>query len=147
MQKIYVASDHAGFQLKQEFLKNFETQEFNIEFVDCGPQNEERVDYPDYADLVCTNISADGSTLGLLICGSGQGMAMRANKYPNLRAALCWNTDSATLSKEHNKAQVLCLGARFMNYGEAESILKAFLKADFQEGRHTQRVEKISKPL
>lgn len=147
MQKIYVASDHAGFEMKQSFLKNFATKEFNIEFIDCGPQTEDRVDYPDFADLVCTNISAEDSDLGLLICGSGQGMAMRANKYPHLRAALCWNKDSATLSKEHNKAQVLCLGSRFLNYGEAEAIFKAFLKAEFQKGRHTQRVEKISKPL
>lgn len=147
MQKIYVASDHAGFKLKEDFLSKFKASDYNLVFIDCGPENDERVDYPDFADIVCTNMSADDTALGLLICGSGQGMAMRANKYPNLRAALCWNEDSAILSKEHNKAQVLCLGSRFLSYEEAESIFKAFLKAEFQEGRHTQRVKKISKPL
>lgn len=141
-QKIYIASDHAGFELKQKLISQFA----NLPWQDLGPSSTSSVDYPDYADKVCHKVMNDNTSMGFLICGSGQGMAMRANKYSNIRAALCWNTESATLSREHNAANVLCVGARLVAENDIFEIVRAFFATEFQGGRHQTRVDKLSKP-
>jgi ribose 5-phosphate isomerase B len=137
--KLLIASDHAGFAMKQK-IKSLAS---DIEWIDLGPESEDRVDYPDYADKVCKKIISEGGQ-GVLICGSGQGMAMRANKYKEIRAALCWSEEISKLAKAHNDANVLCLAGRFLPPEEAKKILDAFLKTEFEGGRHTARVEKVS---
>lgn len=142
--KIFIASDHAGFSIKQKVV-DYLSKKYSV--VDLGPVNEDRTDYPDYADKVIGEIKKDlTNSMGILICGSGQGMAMRANKYPFIRAALCWNEESAKLSRQHNDANVLCLGARILDEKVLFSTLEAFLNASFEGGRHADRVKKISKP-
>lgn len=146
MKTVYVASDHAGFELKQFILKNFSLDGFILK--DFGPSTSDRVDYPDFADEVCEAVSRSSTdSSGLLICGSGQGMAIRANKYGPIRAALCWNEEIVQLSRGHNNANVLCLGSRFVSHHEALEFLKLFLTTPFQGGRHAIRVEKIHQPL
>lgn len=137
--KIFVASDHAGVGLKTrilEFLKE--------KGEDLGPQNTESVDYPDYADRVCFAVTASPENFGVLICGSGQGMSMRANKHKQVRAALCWSEEVAQLSRQHNNANVLCLGARVTDEDLALKIVEVFLATDFEGGRHQRRVDKLS---
>ncbi len=142
--KIYIASDHAGFLTKQKVVEFLKKQN---DVVDIGPQNEDRTDYPDYADKVVLELKKDSSAMGILVCGSGQGMAMRANKYSFIRAALCWNEESAKLSRAHNDANVLCLGARLLPENELFSAIKAFLATTFEGGRHADRVQKLNHPV
>jgi len=142
--KILIASDHAGFELK-EYLKKKLTQYF---FEDLGPSSESRVDYPDFAKKVCEKIKPEDTNqnptqFGVLICGSGQGMAMTANKYPHIRAALCWDHTTARLSREHNNANILCLGGRLIPFSLACEIFEIFMKTEFAKGRHSDRVKKI----
>ncbi|RME14425.1 MAG: ribose 5-phosphate isomerase B [Bdellovibrio sp.] len=140
---LYIASDHAGFALKT-FLINH----VNYEWEDLGTHSEERVDYPDYADLVAQKVSkAPETTKGVLICGSGQGMAIRANRWPFVRAALCYNEEVAKLARAHNNANILCLGGRLLKPEEAVNILDTFLQTPFEGGRHQRRVEKLSAPI
>ncbi len=145
--KIFVASDHAGFELKSELvarLKSF--GELDIKTHDLGPMNADRVDYPDYAKKTVEAVlhpEVGSRTFGLLICGSGQGMAMSANRHKGIRAALAWNEESAKLSRAHNDANVLCLGARLIPAELAWRILLSFLKEDFEGGRHVGRLEKF----
>lgn len=153
--KILIGSDHAGFDLKTKLV--ILLPEF--EWADQGCFSLESVDYPDFADKVCREVSRaeennnkenkfdslDAAVLGLLICGSGQGMAMRANKYPHIRAALCWTTEVASLSREHNNANVLCLASRFTDVEAAAAMIKVFYKTAFVGGRHQKRVEKLSR--
>lgn len=141
--KIYIAADHAGFELKAHLISHF--PELKIE--DLGTFDSSRVDYPDYADRVAQKIVADPSAMGILVCGSGQGVAMRANRYSGIRAALCWNEEVAEVARAHNDANVLCLGARFISAPLAESILKKFLNTQFEGGRHQGRVEKLSRAI
>lgn len=141
VKKIYIAADHAGYDLKQHLLSKF--AELKIE--DLGTHNPDRVDYPDYADRVATKIESDPQAVGVLVCGSGQGMAIRANRYPKVRAALCWNDETAQLSRQHNNANVLCLGSRFVSPDSAETILENFLNSEFDGGRHTGRVDKLGR--
>lgn len=148
-QKILVASDHAGFEMKRWILAQVHLQPAlrNYEWVDLGPSNDDRVDYPDFADKVSRQVILDqNKSLGLLICGSGQGMAMRANKYSEIRAALVWDQTTAALAKEHNDANVLCVGGRLLPQGLILEILETFLNAQFQGGRHATRVEKLGRP-
>ena len=137
--KLFIASDHGGFLLKTELLKRFP----DLPWEDLGPSSDDRVDYPDFADLVASKVN-DGAR-GVLVCGSGQGMAMRANKYPGVRAALCWSVEVAELARGHNNCNLLCLGERVMDWDECEKILKVFLEKEFEGGRHEDRVAKISK--
>ena len=141
---VFLASDHAGFNVKE--LCSKELKSLGLEVKDLGPETDDRVDYPDFADKVCQEV-INNSARGLLICGSGQGMSMRANKYSQIRAALCWNQQSAELSRQHNNANVLCIGARLLTEETIISILKAFFNTEFEGGRHQARVEKISSPL
>lgn len=148
--RIYIASDHAGFNLKAQvviYLKSFPS----IEVEDLGPFDQESVDYPDFANRLCKHIPLTNqlfkpSRIGILICGSGQGMSMRANKFSHIRAALCWNVEIAKLAREHNDANVLCLGANFTPPAESLNIVQTFIKTSFAQGRHLRRVVKVSKP-
>lgn len=143
--KILIASDHAGFSVKQAVIDQLKK---SYTVVDLGPENEERTDYPDFADKVIVELEKDlQNYVGILICGSGQGMAMRANKYPFVRAALCWNQESAQLSRQHNDANVLCLGARLLDLKTLLATVDVFLTTSFEGGRHGDRVKKISAPF
>lgn len=141
--RIPIASDHAGVDLKNALIKALP----EIQFEDLGPADNASVDYPDYADRVGRLVNAEPSRRGVLICGSGQGMAMRANKYPQVRAALVWNDDVTKLSRTHNDANVLCLAARFHSLDEAKRWIKIFIDTSFEGGRHAGRVAKIGQEL
>ena len=143
--KYFIASDHAGLDLKK-FIVDFFVKK-NIEIVDLGPFSKDRVDYPDFASKVCENVIATENSNGILICGTGIGMSMMANKYNGIRAALCTDAYSAGITKEHNNANVLCIGERVTGLGVVESILEAWLSHSFEGGRHQQRVEKIDNLL
>lgn len=143
MSSILISSDHAGFELKGQLIQSFSTWSWK----DMGPSSTSSVDYPDYADLVASYINQNPHEKAVLICGSGQGMCIRANKYPNVRAALCYNEDITVLSRQHNNANILCLGARGMSLDLAQRIVKIFFETPFEGGRHAQRVDKISAPL
>lgn len=155
MTKIFIASDHAGTERKKEIIqwleqaiqKSIVSTKFEIK--DLGPSDTQSVDYPDYANKVCNSISpsTDETSVGILICGSGQGMAMRANKFAHIRAALCWNEESAILSREHNDANVLCFGSRMLTLEMSQKVITAFLQTSFAGGRHSLRVAKISSPV
>ncbi|MEE6249831.1 MAG: ribose 5-phosphate isomerase B [Bdellovibrionota bacterium] len=143
MQKLFIASDHAGFDLKEKIKSYF----LNIEWIDLGTKSADSVDYPDFADALAKELSEDGNDRAILICGSGQGMAIRANKYPHIRAALCYNNEITELSRLHNDANVLCLGSRFCELDAATQMVKIFLNTDFEGGRHQRRVDKLSKAV
>jgi len=146
--KILIASDHAGFELKQKFVERYKKMGQGLyEIVDLGPATNDRTDYPDYADKLVIAGRSEKNVMGVLICGSGQGMAIRANKYPEIRAALCWNEESAKLSRQHNDANVLCLGSRLVEEAMAFRIFELFTTTPFEGGRHADRVKKISAPL
>ncbi len=145
--KIYIASDHAGFELKQKFVERFSKMGHGkYEIHDLGPATDARTDYPDHANNVVKAVQAGGHVMGVLICGSGQGMAMRANKFSAIRAALCWNEESAALSRQHNDANVLCLGSRLVSEEMAYRVFEIFTTTAFEGGRHADRVKKISLP-
>lgn len=153
MKQVFFASDHAGLALKMAMLESIKTIGIK-DFKDLGTFKDESVDYPDYADAVIKELLKTDSprqlgenAIGILICGSGQGMAIRANRHPHVRAALCWNEEVAKLSREHNNANVLCLPGRLISAQEAMRILDVFVITKFAEGRHTTRVEKIDAPL
>ncbi|MCK5023688.1 MAG: ribose 5-phosphate isomerase B [Candidatus Aenigmarchaeota archaeon] len=139
--KIAIGSDHAGFELKEK-IKEFLDKE-GYKFDDMGPDSAESVDYPDYAKKVAESVLG-GHEFGILICGSGIGMSMAANKFPGVRAALCLSPELAKAGREHNNANVLCLGARFIDEKTALSTVKTFLKTEFtKEERHVRRVKKM----
>lgn len=139
-QSVAIGGDHAGFELK-EWLLN---QGFpSVEFVDSGCHSADSVDYPDFAHLVASSVSTGKSSLGILICGSANGVAMTANKYQNIRAAICWTSEIATLARAHNDANILCLPARFITKDVAKEIVEAFLSEPFEGGRHQRRVAKM----
>ena len=140
--KYYIAADHAGIDIKAYVKELFEERGHTVE--DLGPFSKDRVDYPDYAAKVCKKVLEEQGTMGILICGSGLGMSMAANKFDGIRAALCHNEYSARMARKHNDANVICLGERVSGEGMIEAIIKAWDKAEFEEGRHTQRVEKIN---
>ena len=140
--KYFIGADHAGIDIKDYVKELFE--ERGHEVIDLGPFSKDRVDYPDYAAKVCKKVLEEQGTMGILICGSGLGMSMAANKFDGIRAALCHNEYSARMARKHNDANVICLGERVSGEGMIEAIIKAWDKAEFEEGRHTQRVEKIN---
>src|SRR5258706_13423630 len=139
--KIAIASDHAGFEEKER-LKPLLT-ELGIQFRDLGPGSQASVDYPDYARKVGDEVASGHVEQGLLVCGSGTGMAIAANKVPGVRAAVAWNEETARLAREHNDANVLALGARTTPAEELPGIVRAWFNANFDSGRHARRVEKI----
>ncbi len=140
MRKIYVGSDHAGFNLK-DWIKTIIKKEGEI--VDVGCNSEERCDYPDFAHEVAKGVLKEKGALGILICGSGNGIAIAANKHKGIRAAICWEGELAKLAREHNNANILVLPARFIENGEAKKCVELFLTTDFEGGRHEERVNKI----
>ena len=139
--KIAIASDHAGYEEKER-LKPL-LNELGIQYEDLGTFSEESVDYPDYARKVGEEVAQGHVDQGLLVCGSGTGMAIAANKVPGVRAAVAWNEETAQLAREHNDANVLSLGARVTPAEDLSRIVRAWFAARFAGGRHTQRVEKI----
>jgi ribose 5-phosphate isomerase B len=141
--RVLIASDHAGVDLKAALVEALP----DIDWEDLGPLAKDSVDYPDFADKVAQRVQRDPSLRGVLICGSGQGMAMRANKYANVRAALVWNDDVARLSRQHNDANVLVLPGRFVSAPEGAGFVRLFLGTAFEGGRHAARVQKISRSV
>ena len=139
--KICIASDHAGFKLK-ESIKDFLINK-NISIIDLGPMNEDSVDYPDYAKKVSNRVKLKRSDVGILVCGSGTGMAISANKIKGIRAAVCYNLRSTRLSRQHNDANIIAIGSRLTNKNIALKLISAFLKTRFEGGRHLRRVKKI----
>ena len=139
--KIAIAADHGGFELKDsmvEYIKSLEN-----EVMDLGPNSADSVDYPDYAKKVCEEIQQGNSDLGILICGTGIGMSLAANKFEGIRAACVSDVYSAKMSRNHNNANVLCIGARVIGDEVAKLIIKTFLENEFEAGRHQRRVDKI----
>jgi ribose 5-phosphate isomerase B len=139
--KFFVATDHAGIELKDYTVLLLKNK--GHEVIDLGPFTKDRVDYPDYAHKLCEEVLDDERTYGILICGSGIGMSMAANRHPGIRAALCHDAYTATVARGHNDANVLCFGERIIGRGVAESILDAWIAGSFDGGRHTGRVAKI----
>ncbi len=140
--KIAIASDHGGFDLKQQIKELL--VESGYEVSDFGCYSRESVDYPAYADILCKSIIAGDSVRGILICGSGIGMSIAANRYRRIRAALCHDEYTARMSREHNDANVLCLGERVTGGGVAKEIVKCWLTAEFAGGRHQKRIDQFS---
>ena len=136
-----MASDHAGFVLK-EIIKNKLTKE-KIKVIDLGPKTNMSVDYPDYAKKVARNVSSKKTNMGILVCGSGTGMAMSANKFRKIRAAVCYNSVSTRLSRTHNNANILALGSRLTKKKDAIKLVNIFLSTKFEGGRHLRRTKKI----
>ena len=139
----YIGADHAGIEIKKFVKELFERKGHSV--IDLGPFSTDRVDYPDFAAKVCEAVLANKDTKGILICGTGLGMSMAANKFDGIRAALCHNDFSASMAREHNDANILCLGERVSGYGMVESIVNSWDSHKFQGGRHTGRVKKINK--
>lgn len=139
---IYVGCDHGGYQLKLELMKYLEQNGFEYEDLGC---NGEPVDYPDIAEKVCKKVIADKNSKGILVCGTGIGISMAANKIKGIRAALCADWYSAKYTRLHNNANVICMGGRTTGAGSAVEMLDIFLHTEFEGGRHAVRVDKITK--
>ena len=137
--KLSIGNDHAGFDYKNFIIENLK----NHNIINHGTDDKKSVDYPDFAHPVALDIENKISELGILICGSGNGVAMTANKHNNIRAALCWNKEVAKLAKQHNNANILCIPARFLTKEEALQIVKYFIETNFEGGRHEKRINKI----
>lgn len=136
-----IGSDHAGFKLKNELLVHL--LEKGLELQDFGPDTADSVDYPDYAHKVAESVATGENDLGILICGSGNGVCITANKHKGIRAALAWEEEIAALARQHNNANILCVPARFVSKAKAFKIVDAWLDATFEGGRHQNRVSKI----
>ena len=139
---ISIGNDHAGVDYKNYIIENLKDKH---DIKNHGTDTESSVDYPDFAHPVSSDVDNQISDLGILICGSGNGVAMTANKYKNVRAALCWNEELAVLAKQHNNANIVCIPARFISKEEALQIVKSFIQTGFEGGRHERRVNKINK--
>ena len=140
--KIAIGGDHAGFEYKAAIITML--KEAGNEVKDFGPFSEDSVDYPDFAHPLAVSVEDGENEIGILICGSGNGVAFTANKHQGIRAALCWKDELAALARQHNNANVLALPARFVSLDEAESMVNTFLSTDFEGGRHQNRVKKVS---
>lgn len=139
---ISIGNDHAGTNHKKEIEK--ELKKTGIEVINKGTDKEESVDYPDLAHPVAEDVKNKKADLGIVICGSGNGVAMTANKHKNIRAAICWNKQMAILAREHNDANIISIPARFVTIDEAKEITRVFLKTEFEGGRHKRRRDKIN---
>ena len=139
--KIFIGSDNAGFDLKELIKKHFEEK---FDFVDKGTFSSESVDYPDFAHAVAESVLKENDGVGILICGTGNGMTMAANKHAGIRAALCWAPEISALAKQHNNANILVLPARFISSETAFETVDAFFNASFEGGRHQRRIDKIN---
>jgi ribose 5-phosphate isomerase B len=139
---IAIGGDHAGFEYKTKLVEILGSAGYEVK--DYGPYSGDSVDYPDYVHPLCEAIEAGDMGLGIVICGSGNGVAITANKHQGIRAAICWNEELAALSRQHNDANVLAIPARFISFEIAEKMVKVFLETDFEGGRHQSRVDKIA---
>lgn len=140
--KIAIGADHAGFDYKQNLIAELKAQGHDV--VDFGTHSTDSVDYPDFAHPVASSVEAKQTELGILICGSANGVAITANKHQGIRAAICWLPELAALARQHNNANVVCIPARFISLADASKIVSTFLITAFEAGRHDRRVEKIS---
>ena len=141
MKKIFISSDHAGFKLK-EYIKIYLSKK-KLSFQDLGPHNNNKVDYPDYAHKVAKKVKISKKNVGILVCGSGTGMNIAANKHKNIRAAQCFNLKSTKLSRLHNDANIITLGSRLLSKKNALNFVGVFLNTKFEGGRHSKRIRKI----
>tara|TARA_B100000902_G_C26951261_1_gene735935 strand:+ start:70 stop:495 length:426 start_codon:yes stop_codon:yes gene_type:complete len=141
LKKIFISSDHAGFRLK-EIIKIYLNKK-KLNYWDLGPNNENSVDYPDFAHKLARKVKISKENIGILVCGSGTGMSIAANKHKNIRAAQCFNIKSAKLSRLHNDANIITLGSRLLSKKNALSCVGVFLKTKFEGGRHLKRIKKI----
>ena len=139
--KVLIASDHAGYELKEALMCAFAQE---LKWVDYGTFSTESVDYPDFAHKLANDVANGSYQYGVLICGTGNGMAMTANKHAGIRAGLCWSKNIAALVRQHNNANVLVLPARFIPFETASEIVKTFFSTGFEGGRHQRRVDKIN---
>ena len=141
MKTIFIASDHAGFNLKKAIVEKYSKK---LRIMDMGTNNSKKsVNYPDYAHKLCLKVSKKKSNIGVLVCGSGMGMALSANKHKKIRAALCYSVKNAKLSRLHNDANIITLGSRLTSKNKAFNCLNAFLNTKFEGGRHKKRVKNI----
>ena len=140
MKKIFIASDHAGYQLKNSIVLKFSKIQ---KIIDLGPNSKDSVDYPDFAKKLSKKVASTKGSFGILVCGSGMGMAIAANKIKNVRAALCYSVKNTKLSRLHNNANIITLGERLINKKKAFNLIKVFLSTKFEGGRHLRRVRKI----
>jgi len=140
LKKIFIASDHAGYNLKKFIVSKLAKTK---KVLDLGPNSKDSVDYPDYAKKLSKKVAFNKGSFGILVCGSGMGMAITANKTKNIRAALCYSVNNTKLSRLHNNANIITLGARLINKNKAFNLIKVFLKTKFEGGRHLRRLKKI----
>ena len=141
MKKIFISSDHAGYNLKEQIKKKFSKR---FKFQDLGTYNSEKsVNYPDYAHKLCKKVSKNSKNIGILVCGSGMGMSMAANKHKKIRAAVCYSVKNTKLSRLHNNANIITLGSRLTKKNTAFKCIDVFIKTKFEGGRHKKRVRKI----
>lgn len=142
MKKLSIGADHAGFELKEQLKTFLQSKNYLVE--DFGTHSNDSMDYPDVAHPLAISVEDHSAEMGILICGSANGVAMAANKHQGIRAAICWNSELAALARQHNNANILCLPARFISADEATDIVNAFLETAFEGGRHQRRVDKVS---
>ena len=140
LKKIFISSDHAGFNLKKNIIQKFSKKQ---KIVDLGPSSNKLVDYPVYARKLSKKVSLNSRNFGILVCGTGTGMSICANKNKKIRAALCYSVKNTKLSRLHNNANIITLGARLINKNKALNLIRVFLKTKFEGGRHLRRVKKI----
>ena len=138
---VAIGCDHAGFELKNTVAETLKEQGFTI--IDKGTYSKESVDYPDFAHQVADSVSDGETNWGILICGSANGVAITANKHQKIRAAICWESEIASLARQHNNANIICLPARFISVNEALEMVDLFYTTEFEGGRHAKRVDKI----
>ena len=141
LKKIFISSDHAGYNLKEQIIKYLKVKK--IICADLGPKSNKNVDYPDYAHKLAKMVKKNKNNVGILVCGSGTGMCITANKHKNIRAAQCFSLKSTKLSRLHNDANVITLGSRLLNKKKACSFVNLFLKTKFEGGRHLRRIRRI----
>ena len=141
MKNIFISSDHAGYSLKELIKKHLDKKK--ILYNDLGPNNDNRVDYPDYAHKVAKKVKINKNHFGILVCGSGMGMNIAANRHKNIRAAQCFNLKSTKLSRLHNDANIITLGSRLLTKKNALRCVSVFLSTKFEGGRHSKRIKKI----
>ena len=139
---IAIGSDHAGFDYKVELIRWLNQKGFRMQ--DMGVYENKSVDYPDYAHPVASSVENGESAFGILLCGTGNGVCMTANKHQDIRAAMCWDSDVAKLVRQHNNANVICIPARFIALELAKTLIEIFIETTFEGGRHARRVEKIA---
>ncbi len=138
---IAIGADHAGFDYKTSIIHWLNRNGYNV--IDAGPDSDASTDYPDHVHPVATAVENGDAILGIILCGSGNGAAMTANKHQGIRAALCWNNELASLARQHNDANILSIPARYVSEAEAMSMVQTFLETPFEGGRHQRRVDKI----